>query len=88
MTKQPAPRLFQIQFGMEAEQQFDLLPPRAARALHNLLRTTMRQDPEGEGLRVRGHAKGFFLATRNDFQIVYKVDHVRHIVEVLRIQSL
>ena len=87
MTKRPTPQLFRVDIAPDAQREFHLLPPRVAQAVHRLLRTTMREDPENQGVRIRGQIKGYFLAWRSDFQIVYTVDHVGYTVSILRVEA-
>jgi mRNA-degrading endonuclease RelE of RelBE toxin-antitoxin system len=86
MTRRPTPQLFDVEIAPSARQEFELLAPRAALAVHSFLRTVMRRQPEKYGVRLRGGLRGLFLARRADFQLTYSVDHAAHKVAILRIE--
>lgn len=87
MTRQSTPRLFDIRIAHEAHREFDLLPPREARAVAHFMRTTLREHPEKHGVRLRGALKDRLLAKKSNFQIIYRIDHVTRTVYILRIQA-
>ena len=77
---------YAVEVSLEAQAGLDALPGRVAAAVVNFIRTYLQQYPDQAGVELRGHQlKGWFVAQRGQYRVVYKIDDAARTVHVLQI---
>jgi mRNA interferase RelE/StbE len=76
---------YQVRLSPEASAGLERLPARVAAAGINFIREQLIKRPETLGLPLSGSLKGRFVVKREQYRIIYRVDHAAGMVDILQI---
>ena len=76
---------YQVRLAPEAKTGLDRLPARVAAAGINFIREQLIKHPEAIGVPLSGSLKGHFVVRREQYRIIYRVDHAAGTVDILQI---